>query len=164
MWFRLNRKSVFESIDGSVTLTVLASGVRRRISVFLFLVFNQPALAMAYGTLRWDWPLESGLSPFITSAQLTAQNSEAKPPCRLPVAFFRWLACRGTQSAGRGRLQRHWVSPVGNLFAKRRWFHEPGGMRVASRLPFARPCVLRRGAIVCTSAEICLKWALMMCA
>lgn len=46
-----------------------------------------------------------------------------------------WIAAR-QQTAGRGRLGRHWVSPPGNLFTTA-LFVEPGGLAQAARIPFA---------------------------
>jgi BirA family biotin operon repressor/biotin-[acetyl-CoA-carboxylase] ligase len=99
--------------------------------------------------LSLDWPVHH-------LGAIDSTNSEAK---RRAAAGFcdGWLVAE-TQSAGRGRLQRHWVSPVGNLFATA-LFHEPGAMVVASRLPFA--AALAVGDVArsfAPSAEIRLKW------
>ncbi|WP_158085548.1 biotin--[acetyl-CoA-carboxylase] ligase [Henriciella aquimarina] len=68
-----------------------------------------------------------------------------------------WIASR-EQTLGRGRLGRQWASPVGNLYCTA-LFHEPAGVQVATRFPFAAGLAI---ADLCTSlvpeAPIRLKW------
>jgi len=62
------------------------------------------------------------------------------------------------QTAGRGRQDHQWISPQGNIYATA-LFHEPGGLPVALRLPFA--AALAVSDIVRThapSADVRLKW------
>ncbi len=75
-----------------------------------------------------DWPI-------FQLGAIDSTNSEAKR--RADVEHFSdcWLVAE-SQTAGRGRLQRNWVSPIGNLFCTA-LFREPGGIGIATRLPFA---------------------------
>ena len=66
---------------------------------------------------------------------IDSTNSEARRRAKAGGFADCWIVA-AEQTAGRGRLQRHWVSPKGNLFATA-LFHEPGGVQVAARLPFA---------------------------
>jgi BirA family transcriptional regulator, biotin operon repressor / biotin---[acetyl-CoA-carboxylase] ligase len=65
---------------------------------------------------------------------IDSTNSEAK---RRVVGGFldQWLVA-DQQSAGRGRQDRQWASPAGNIYATA-LFREPGGIAIALRVPFA---------------------------
>ncbi|MGH1420582.1 MAG: biotin--[acetyl-CoA-carboxylase] ligase [Hyphomonas sp.] len=73
--------------------------------------------------------------PVFQLGSIDSTNSEAKRRANSGSFNDCWLVAE-SQSAGRGRLQRDWVSPAGNLFCTA-LFSEPGGIRVATRLPFA---------------------------
>ncbi|WP_340693732.1 biotin--[acetyl-CoA-carboxylase] ligase [Hyphomonas sp.] len=97
-----------------------------------------------------DWPVHH-------LGAIDSTNTEAKRRASAGAFADGWLVAE-TQSAGRGRLQRNWVSPVGNLFATA-LFHEPGGMAVASRLPFAAALAVSDVALLfAPGADIRLKW------
>lgn len=97
-----------------------------------------------------DWPVHH-------LGAIDSTNTEAKRRASAGAFADGWLVAE-TQTAGRGRLQRHWVSPVGNLFATA-LFHEPGGMVVASRLPFAAALAVSDVALLfAPDADIRLKW------
>lgn len=66
---------------------------------------------------------------------IDSTNTEAKRRAKAGGFSDCWLVAEA-QTAGRGRLQRDWVSPAGNLFSTA-LFREPGGIVTASRIPFA---------------------------
>ena len=61
-------------------------------------------------------------------------NLEAKRLVDRGVFSNQWIAAR-MQTAGRGRFQRDWKSPRGNLFASALYI-EPDGLKAALRVPF----------------------------
>nr|WP_070959170.1 biotin--[acetyl-CoA-carboxylase] ligase [Hyphomonas sp. Mor2] len=67
--------------------------------------------------------------------EIDSTSEEAKRRARAGETSPVWIAAR-QQTAGRGRLGRTWVSPTGNLFVTA-LFPEPGGLAIASRIPFA---------------------------
>ena len=67
--------------------------------------------------------------------EIDSTSEEAKRRARAGETSPVWIAAR-QQIAGRGRLGRSWVSPAGNLFVTV-LFPEPGGLVIASRIPFA---------------------------
>jgi BirA family biotin operon repressor/biotin-[acetyl-CoA-carboxylase] ligase len=68
-----------------------------------------------------------------------------------------WIVAE-EQTAGRGRLQRNWVSPKGNLFCTA-LFREPGGIRLAGRIPFAAALAVSDVALhYAPDADVRLKW------
>lgn len=67
--------------------------------------------------------------------EIDSTSEEAKRRARAGETGPLWIAAR-QQTAGRGRLGRTWVSPVGNLFTTT-LFVEPNGLKVAARIPFA---------------------------
>jgi BirA family transcriptional regulator, biotin operon repressor / biotin---[acetyl-CoA-carboxylase] ligase len=88
---------------------------------------------------------------------IDSTNSEAKRRVAAGAFSDGWLVAE-TQSAGRGRLQRTWISPPGNLFATA-LFREPGAMPVAARLPFAAALAVSDVALMFASqADVRLKW------
>lgn len=65
---------------------------------------------------------------------IDSTNTEAKR--RVATGFHdQWLVA-DQQTAGRGRQDRQWISPAGNVYTTA-LFREPGGLKVALRLPFA---------------------------
>jgi len=84
-------------------------------------------------------------------------NSEAKRRVATGAFVDCWLVAE-SQSSGRGRLQKSWVSPAGNLFATA-LFREPGGLVVASRMPFASALAVSDVALLfAPEADVRLKW------
>lgn len=87
---------------------------------------------------------------------IDSTNTEAKR--RVQAGFHdQWLVA-SQQSAGRGRQDRQWLSPAGNIYATA-LFREPGGLPVALRLPFA--CALAVRDVVrelAPTADARLKW------
>lgn len=75
-----------------------------------------------------DWPVYQ-------LGTIDSTNSEAKRRADSAYISDCWLVAE-SQTAGRGRLNRDWVSPSGNLFCTA-LFREPGGINIATRLPFA---------------------------
>lgn len=73
--------------------------------------------------------------PVFQLGTIDSTNSEAKRRAELDSFSDCWLVAEA-QTAGRGRLDREWASPVGNLYCTA-LFQEPGGIAVATRLPFA---------------------------
>lgn len=89
--------------------------------------------------------------------EIDSTSEEAKRRARSGEISPVWIAAR-QQTAGRGRLGRNWISPTGNLFVTV-LFPEPGGLSVASRIPFAAALAVLDA---CTTAlpdlEAKLKW------
>jgi BirA family biotin operon repressor/biotin-[acetyl-CoA-carboxylase] ligase len=73
--------------------------------------------------------------PIYRLDRIDSTNSEAKRRAGLGDVGNYWITAR-EQTAGRGRLDRTWRSPVGNLYATA-LFEEPDGVTTASRVPFA---------------------------
>ena len=89
--------------------------------------------------------------------EIDSTSEEAKRRARRGELEPVWIAAR-QQSAGRGRLGRAWVSPVGNLFTTL-LFTEPGGLRVAGRVPFAAALAVRDACIAAKpDLPVHLKW------
>ncbi|MEO1188436.1 MAG: biotin--[acetyl-CoA-carboxylase] ligase [Pseudomonadota bacterium] len=72
---------------------------------------------------------------------IDSTSEEAKRRARRGETATVWIAAR-QQSAGKGRLGRDWVSPIGNLFCTL-LFPEPGGLNIAARIPFAAALAVR---------------------
>lgn len=72
---------------------------------------------------------------------IDSTSEEAKRRARRGETSAVWIAAR-EQTAGKGRLGRNWVSPVGNLFTTL-LFPEPGGLKAAARIPFAAALAVR---------------------
>ncbi|MEM8617372.1 MAG: biotin--[acetyl-CoA-carboxylase] ligase [Pseudomonadota bacterium] len=88
---------------------------------------------------------------------LDSTSEEAKRLARQGDLGPVWLAAH-RQTAGRGRLGRHWVSPPGNLFTTC-LFHEAGGLTAATRLPFAAALAVRDSCVAhAPGASVALKW------
>lgn len=65
---------------------------------------------------------------------IDSTNTEAKR--RVATGFHNQWLVADQQTAGRGRQDRQWISPAGNVYTTS-LFREPGGLQVALRLPFA---------------------------
>jgi BirA family transcriptional regulator, biotin operon repressor / biotin---[acetyl-CoA-carboxylase] ligase len=78
--------------------------------------------------LSYTWPV-------YRFGELDSTNTEAKR--RAVAGWFedQWIVA-DLQTAGRGRQDRVWSSPAGNIFTTA-LFMEPGGIAVALRVPFA---------------------------
>ena len=110
------------------------------------------------GTYRrrraWDlsltWPVEH-------LGTIDSTNSEARRRAKAGRVKNSWLVAE-VQTAGRGRLQREWASPVGNLYATA-FFAEPAGFEVAMRLPFAAALAVSDVVLACApDCGVRLKW------
>lgn len=87
---------------------------------------------------------------------IDSTNTEAKR--RAAGAFHDQWIVADQQTAGRGRQDRTWLSPAGNVYATA-LFREPGGIATALRVPFA--CALAVSDVVsefAPSADVRLKW------
>lgn len=73
--------------------------------------------------------------PVFRYSEIDSTNTEAKRRAAAGSFENQWIVA-DRQTAGRGRQDRAWVSPVGNIFATA-LFREPGGIPVALRIPFA---------------------------
>ncbi|MDP1555392.1 MAG: biotin--[acetyl-CoA-carboxylase] ligase [Hyphomonas sp.] len=94
--------------------------------------------------------------PVHQMGMIDSTNTEAKR--RVATGFHdQWIVAE-QQTAGRGRQDHQWVSPPGNVYATA-LFHEPGGLAVALRTPFAAALavsdVVREHA---PDADARLKW------
>ena len=67
--------------------------------------------------------------------ELDSTSEEARRRAKSGELGPLWIAAR-QQTAGRGRLGRTWISPIGNLFTTA-LFVEPAGLEQAVRIPFA---------------------------
>ena len=73
--------------------------------------------------------------PVYRFQEIDSTNTEAKRRAASGHFDDQWIVA-ASQSAGRGRQDRVWSSPVGNIFTTA-LFAEPGGIQVALRVPFA---------------------------
>lgn len=73
--------------------------------------------------------------PVFRFQEIDSTNTEAKRRAVAGQIDNQWIVA-ASQSAGRGRQDRVWSSPVGNIFTTA-LFSEPGGIQVALRVPFA---------------------------
>lgn len=94
--------------------------------------------------------------PVFKVGVIDSTNSEAK---RRAVSPFenQWIVA-DQQTSGRGRQDRTWLSPSGNVYATA-LFREPGGISVALRVPFV--CALAVTDVVrgfAPAADVRLKW------
>ncbi len=97
-----------------------------------------------------DWPVHN-------LGVIDSTNTEARRRAHAGRIENSWLVAEA-QTAGRGRLQRSWASPAGNLFATA-FFHEPGGIAVAARIPFAAAlAVADMVSILAPGVPVKLKW------
>lgn len=75
-----------------------------------------------------DWPV-------FRFTEIDSTNTEARRRAGAGKPVDQWIVA-DSQAAGRGRLDRKWLSPRGNIYATA-LFAEPGGIRIALRIPFA---------------------------
>ncbi|WP_300392039.1 biotin--[acetyl-CoA-carboxylase] ligase [Henriciella sp.] len=88
---------------------------------------------------------------------IDSTNEEARRLAQAHMYGPLWIAAK-QQTAGRGRLGRQWLSPVGNLFCTA-LFLEPGGVGLATRFPFAAGLAIADVcATVIPSVDVRLKW------
>lgn len=89
--------------------------------------------------------------------KIDSTNTEAKRHTQAGGFADCWIVAE-EQTAGRGRLQRNWASPKGNIFATA-LFHEPGGIPIASRIPFASALAVSDTVLYfAPDADVRLKW------
>lgn len=99
----------------------------------------------------------SGSWPVVRFNEIDSTNTEAKR--RAAAGHFdpHWIVA-DLQTAGRGRQDRVWTSPVGNIFTTA-LFLEPGGIGVALRVPFAAAlAVVDTVAVFAPDAPVQVKW------
>ncbi|WP_290935964.1 biotin--[acetyl-CoA-carboxylase] ligase [Hyphomonas sp.] len=88
---------------------------------------------------------------------IDSTNSEARRRAQAGSFENCWILA-DEQTAGRGRLQRNWASPKGNIFTTA-LFREPGGIQVAGRIPFAAALAVSDTALeYAPGADVRLKW------
>ena len=88
---------------------------------------------------------------------IDSTNTEARRRAQAGGFEDCWILA-DAQTAGRGRLQRSWASPKGNIFATA-LFREPGGIRIAGRIPFAAALAVSDLALdAAPTADVRLKW------
>jgi BirA family biotin operon repressor/biotin-[acetyl-CoA-carboxylase] ligase len=88
---------------------------------------------------------------------IDSTNTEAKRRAAEGSYPDQWIVA-DQQTAGRGRQDRAWLSPAGNIYATA-LFREPGGIWTALRIPFA--CALAVSDVVlrfAPQADVRLKW------
>ena len=100
--------------------------------------------------LSLSWPVEH-------LGTIDSTNGEARRRAKAGQIADSWLVAE-VQTAGRGRLQRQWASPAGNLYATA-FFHQAGGFEVAMRLPFAAALAVSDVVLaVAPNSGVRLKW------
>ena len=88
---------------------------------------------------------------------IDSTNTEARRRAQAGGFEDCWILA-DEQTAGRGRLQRNWASPKGNIFTTA-LFREPGGIRIAGRIPFAAALAVSDLALhYAPNADVRLKW------
>jgi BirA family biotin operon repressor/biotin-[acetyl-CoA-carboxylase] ligase len=88
---------------------------------------------------------------------IDSTNTEARRRAQAGNFEDCWILA-DEQTAGRGRLQRAWASPKGNIFTTA-LFREPGAIRVAGRIPFAAALAVSDMALhFAPDADIRVKW------
>ena len=88
---------------------------------------------------------------------IDSTNTEAQRRAKAGRFDDCWLVAEA-QTDGRGRLRRQWVSAPGNLYSTA-LFHEPGGIAIASRIPFAAAlAVADVTALLAPGSKARLKW------
>lgn len=95
--------------------------------------------------------------PVYRFGEIDSTNTEAKRRAAAGSFDNQWIVA-ARQSAGRGRQDRSWVSPAGNIFATA-LFHEPGGINIALRVPFAAALAVADTVLAfAPGADVRLKW------
>lgn len=96
--------------------------------------------------------------PVYRFEEIDSTNTEAKRRAGGSGRFDDQWIVAASQSAGRGRQDRVWSSPVGNIFTTA-LFAEPGGIPVALRIPFAAAmAVVDTVRIFAPDAPVKVKW------
>lgn len=96
-------------------------------------------------------------APIFWFENIDSTSEEAKRRARRGETNPVWIAAH-QQTAGRGRLGRNWVSPIGNLYTTV-LFPEAGGLAVAARVPFAAALAVRDAcAKTVPGLDPVLKW------
>lgn len=94
--------------------------------------------------------------PVYRMGVIDSTNTEAKR--RVATGFHDQWIVADQQTAGRGRHDRQWISPTGNVYATA-LFHEPGGLQVALRLPFAAALAVTDVVLeYAPGADVRVKW------
>ena len=95
--------------------------------------------------------------PVIRFSEIDSTNTEAKRRAAAGGFQDHWIVAE-TQTAGRGRQDRVWSSPVGNIFTTA-LFTETGGINVALRIPFsAALAVVDTVRAFSPNAAVLVKW------
>lgn len=95
--------------------------------------------------------------PVFRFGEIDSTNTEAKRRAAAGTFEDQWIVAE-RQSAGRGRQDRSWVSPPGNIFATA-LFREPGGINVALRIPFAAALAVADTVLAfAPAAPVKVKW------
>ena len=88
---------------------------------------------------------------------IDSTNTEARRRAQAGGFGDCWILA-DAQTAGRGRLQRNWVSPKGNIFTTA-LFREAGGLRIAGRIPFAAALAVSDTVLeFAPAADVRVKW------
>lgn len=95
--------------------------------------------------------------PVFRFGEIDSTNTEAKRRAAVGSFENQWIVA-DRQSAGRGRQDRPWASPAGNIFTTA-LFREPNGIRVALRVPFAAAlAVVDTVLAFAPAAPVKVKW------
>lgn len=95
--------------------------------------------------------------PVVRFDQIDSTNTEARRRAQSGAVQAEWIIA-DRQSAGRGRQDKVWLSPAGNVYATA-LFAEPGGIQVALRVPFAAALAVADTAVhFAPDAPVKLKW------
>ena len=99
----------------------------------------------------------SGPWPVEWFEEIDSTNSEARRRAEQGEFADVWLVAK-SQTAGRGRLGRRWLSPVGNLYATA-LFHHSGPLRHVAGIPFvAGLSVCDAVTALVPDCDVRLKW------
>ncbi|MEX1251675.1 MAG: biotin--[acetyl-CoA-carboxylase] ligase [Hyphomonas sp.] len=94
--------------------------------------------------------------PVYRMGVIDSTNTEAKR--RVAAGFHDQWIVADQQTAGRGRQDRQWISPAGNVYTTA-MFREPGGLQVALRLPFAAALAVTDVVLEhAPGADVRVKW------
>lgn len=95
--------------------------------------------------------------PVVRFSEIDSTNTEAKRRAAAGSFEDHWIVA-DRQTAGRGRQDRVWDSPAGNIFTTA-LFAEPGGINVALRIPFAAALAVVDTALqFAPDAPVQVKW------
>lgn len=102
------------------------------------------------GALSAVWPVHR-------FTEIDSTNAEAKRRAAAGAFQDQWIVA-DSQSAGRGRQDRVWASPAGNIFATA-LFTEPGGIKAALRVPFTAALAVTDTVLnFAPNAPVKVKW------